>query len=498
MLLINPLPDYSLYLWESLSESTEEINQFKNTSLEVAGLKGDLIISSIPSPFTTSEGLETWQSVLSLRQPVTGKKPPASKPQKGYASDEQRKKYYLSMYELLSNSLIEGIAQGLSKFDIHLNQENEQQLVNKKISTLYNISALRQEDILSPNIPLFFLFNGNIFVSPPQKSAFDITNTLRFDAIFPIFRAIEFGANTFVLLYESSYFLDSSSMNEVVKEIVNLLNQHWIKVTSRIRNHKVNLTIHGKYLSSIAELTYYFNNLNKITGNNTTSSSSSSSNDRKITILLLENLLSPSIVPKTPNYVEELSDDEEDAIPIGLDEYKIEKQRIWKSLEPRNLPVNVNSLNGNISINCLTDGASALSKLINDVEGIWINGYHETFYPVLNGVFSKCNFNNMLVSDEVREMIIWLGIILQFPNLQSIRLTEKQSLNDNRTFNNYVSNIFPVEVISQPNLIFTIGGQITAEKFRVLESIIDVVCFLYYYYTIIFIFCFLHFIFYIL
>jgi hypothetical protein len=520
ILLIDPLPaQYSHSLCTSLAEALSDMDTFKATSLEAAGLKGDLIISPISSPFTTQEGEETWQNILNLRQPpaaaVSGKKPPAPKPQKGYATDEQRKKYYLSFYESLSNALLEGILHGLTEIDFMMNQIHEQKQINSSSSyaTLTQISSFRQEDIqpsvaLTPPVtplpatatttppPIFFTFNGDAFGSF-SGSAFDLQTSLKYESLSPLLPLIEYGAETIILLFEtdkkSPQEVSSSgdpSFPEIANEITAIISQQWNekKVPKKQQHQKVNLSLQTKYLATMAELNLFLDNQNKITmmsksprEGEAAAGAVGGGGVRNVTILLLENLLSPTLLPKTPEYVEEMSDDEEDAIPIGLKEFKEEKFKAWKSLEPRNLPVSIEVMGHPHTVNCFTDGAAALDRLVSEYHGIVIEGDSRSLFPSPNGVLTNWNFSNTLVSPQIREMMVWLGVVSHFPLIPSIRSeTDKTAAASGAAsellpFGDYLSFLFPTSTTPQPTLVITIGGRLTTEKIRFLEYAIDLV-----------------------
>jgi hypothetical protein len=535
ILVVNPLPEnYSCLLASPLAESFEEFDSFKATSLETAGLKGDLIISPIQSPFLTQEGQETWQTILAMRQSLAtgaagggaggGKKAPTggAKPQKGYASEEQRKKYYLSLYELISNALMEGILNGVMAVDhmmSEMSQRNQDKTTsststtnssssdNKAHSNLHLISAFRPEDLSppqalssSPPPPIFFSFNGDAFGSLAGKgSAFDIQNSMKLEFISSLLPLIESGAETIVLLFESTSGLTSGA--EVANEITSMLSQQWNEIiVPKIRRQKKQnkdptmppmVSIETKFIPTMAEL-----NFSLARDQDRTQDRELAAAERRVRIFLLENLLSSSLVPKTPAYVEEMSDDEEDAIPIGLTEFKESKVKAWQSLEPRDLPVTLPIVEtegeaalggageGPQTVNCLTNGAAALARLVSTCQGIFIEGDIRSLFPLPslspNGVLSNWNSSkpcvSALVSDRVRETMVWLEIVLQFPFLSSLRSeTNKTEL---ETFADYLSFLFPLlPSASQPTptLVISIGGQLTTEKFRFLESVIDLV-----------------------
>lgn len=441
----------------------KDIEGFQARSLENAGLKGDLIISPIMSPFTTEEGNETWQSVLTSRLPVQGKKPPAPKAQKGYASDEQRKKYYLSMYELVSGALLDGICQGISEIDTKMNDDYEQRLDRVGYSSLESSSAVRSDDLISKN-PVFLTFNGKCFGSL-LPSAFDVATSLKLALTSTLFQFAEYGADLIVLLFESAETVNS--LADAASEVASLLRAYTEKLPKR--KNRQSITFTTKYISSMAELDFYLENQMKISQNPRPVDC-----DRNVTVLLLENLSEASIVPKSPDYIEEVSDDEEDAIPIGISEYKEAKIKAWKALEPRNLPVSIQVLGKSYTINCLTDAAAALARLVLQYKAIVVQGDIGSFFPVSNSVLARSSFMNTLVTDRVRDSMNWLSVLLSFPKVSSLRSRENRSGAELYSFGDYLSYLFP-NSISDPSLIFTIGGTIRSTKFRFLEYAIDLV-----------------------
>lgn len=463
LLLIEPLPQTLHDFYSALAESLDEVESFQEKSLEHAGLKGDLIISPIMSPYTTEEGNETWQGVLSSRQPVTGKKPPASKAQKGYASDEQRKKYYLSMYEMISAALLDGICNGLSVIDSKLNNEYERKVNEVGYSSLQQCSSLRQED-LKPNTPVFLIFNGDCFGSL-SPSAFDVAASLKYSLICTLYQIAEYGANLIVLLFESINTSNAASA-DAASEITTLIGGYITKLPKR-KNRQI-LDFTSKYVSSMAELNFYLENQNKI------QSPQQIVGDRSVTILVVDNLLSPTIVPKSPNYVEELSDDEDDSIPIGLTENKLANVKAWESLEPRDISVSLQVLGKSCSVNCLTDAAAAINRLISQYNPTVIQGHLGSCFPVARGVLKRCNFLNALVTNGVRDSLNWLAILLAFPKVPFSRTSEDRTISELYSFGDYLSYLFS-HSISGPSLIITIGGTIKSTKFRFLENAIDMV-----------------------
>ncbi len=457
-LLLEPLPDYTVPLKNCLSASFTNMDAIRTNALEVAGLKGDLMISSIPSPFTSAEGHDQWQNILNPKQ-ISGKKPPAPKSQKGYANEDQRRKYYLHLYESLFNSLTEGIVQGLSEYDLDMNKLYEKNLREAGYSKTDQISTIRQVDILSTR-PAFLVFNGEPFLSPPQPSAFDITTVLRLEAIAPILSLMQSGASTIILLSET--FSDTTtSMNDIIQDLSELLTQKLLPNSKFSKNESIrDFTL--KYIPSLAELNYYFDNLKKIP----------IQQFKAVTILILENLASSCLVPQPPPYREVLSDDEEDSIPLGVNEYKTQQREVWTSAQPNILPVTINIMGGSTTIQCYSDTAAALSNLVSTTNGIWIEGSLSLLSPPSSGTLEKCLFQNNFVSDEIKKLLVWFRVISLFPTIRTTRSSPKSDI---QSLEDFISFLFPPENISDPSFVLTLGGLITTEKFRFLEKLLDLV-----------------------
>ena len=96
-----------------------------------------------------------------------------------------------------------------------------------------------------------------------------------------------------------------------------------------------------------------------------------------------------------------------------------------------------------------------------------------------NGVLRsiKCPGERFL-SMEIREMLLWCGVVKYNPLIQSIKSVEEPT-DSQMLIKSHFNRLFPqfdIESTSQsPNMLYVAGGELKIEKFRLLDDMIDMV-----------------------
>jgi len=469
-LAISPHPELSSTFQRVITNTVDNFSDFKNESLEISSINVDAEIPIIPSAFTTNEGAEFWNSILN-QDGVTGGKKSGGKSQKGAISDDQKKKYYLSMYQRVHESLIRELVSGLCAVDEVCHNSTEKKLAETGYNDLPLVSALRTEDIgiNDKNTPVFVYVDTTCFIFSDEDCISEASVRIRKqEALEPVVRAVEYGARNLVLLFSLNTRSALENPSQLGSSIETFLSKEF-SVLSRSRVTS-NIEFRVTFVPCLPTLKHllseYETEIKDISVN-------------IVNIFLLDNINSPSIVPSEIPYFEAESDDEADSIPIGLDEFAAEKLSIWKEGRPGTVAVDLPESCGNSTVYCIADVCAALSDIVKSTGGLWVEGHASHLFPSSDAT-PYCVTPKMFVSESVRNVAIWVGLVCQFPGLSLIRdQVQHKDMPDLSSdcdaifsFPQFVANLFPPEIV-HPKLIVTLGGNIQPEKFSMLDNLIE-------------------------
>jgi hypothetical protein len=212
--------------------------------------------------------------------------------------------------------------------------------------------------------------------------------------------------------------------------------------------------------------------------------------NNKIYVIVVENLNINSVVPCEPEYVESVSDDEEAPISIGAEESRDMKRNKWILNRPHRVEVLVETTDVDkkgqvtrVPIACYADTVSAVleafdrCKGVFSSNGVWVEGAPTRLFErnsKLN-LLAKENIGHRLLSNELRNTFLWAGICELLPNIESFFLNSEVS--DTQSTKSVISShlqaLFPRR--NSISTMIIIGGSARADKFMVMDQLIDLV-----------------------
>ena len=127
-------------------------------------------------------------------------------------------------------------------------------------------------------------------------------------------------------------------------------------------------------------------------------------------------------------------------------------------------------------VECFADPASAISEAyyrkptIRPHDVIWVEcSGAKIFDP--KSAFDELHVDGRFVSEQIREMFLWVGIFQILPAFAEFLVGEKGSVSW------HLGKLFPASVESKaaPTSTAVLGGSIRADKFCVLDQLLDLV-----------------------
>jgi hypothetical protein len=241
--------------------------------------------------------------------------------------------------------------------------------------------------------------------------------------------------------------------------------------------------------------------------NRGTSDANSAGAGRAVTVLVMEDLANSSVIvparPQLPEIVEE--DDDAPIDFIGLDEYYSYRADKWASADHR-VNVNVAGVVGNSSgasttlrsnsnfVSCLTDSLTALNEALSTYSSklAWVEGATNSLCQPESSVLYRADVcshvRDVCVSERIQQTLFWCRVMQSVPEARTHFQTATASASDasgslsnSALFSKCFTHLFPrsasAAAVSQPRLVVCLGGTATADKFRVLDEVLDMVRF---------------------
>jgi hypothetical protein len=224
-------------------------------------------------------------------------------------------------------------------------------------------------------------------------------------------------------------------------------------------------------------------------------------------VYILEDLSLPAVTPPEPVLPALVSSDDEPAIDIGYEESLVERQRVWDSNKPYHVPCDVVDSKGAMHVvDCYSDSTAALREIFvlsnSYHESIWVEANREVlFLPATSAIqkYSSTLKENILVSQEIRNMLVWIGLLQLMPRVADYIAQGNALVKRNQELANevagdgaeasegveaavevsaetkHIMNLFPLcdGVANIPKFTAVIGGSITTEKFAAIDNLID-------------------------
>jgi hypothetical protein len=510
LLLIHELPMDSITALASeiVGEIAEKIVDSHEAALTSAGILDPSVIPSIASPFTTEEGKEAWRNIVEYKPSggevdpkAKGGKPP-SKPAKGTATatapveltTEQVNSFYKAMFDGARASISDISVNMFAAVDELLSADASTKVYSSSCrvsrDALFDLSVVRKVDLASIHSGkvAFLNWEGDAFAEQEHvSSAFNVAKTNKAAAIQPILKLVEYEAQAIVLLYESNLTASSrggvSSILPHFDEISALIQakyeEHKLANDKLLKKNKQKPGYYKKLsflkFASFAEFYFEMDRLLSRPDYDLYFSET-------IPIVVLENIAIPGVVPSEPAYEEEVSDDEDAPVATGLQESILHRRKMWESKRPHRVKVTVNTGGGTYNrshtadVECFADPSSAISEAyyrkptIRPHDVIWVEcSGAKIFDP--KSAFDELHVDGRFVSEQIREMFLWVGVFQILPAFAEFLVDEKGSVSG------HLGKLFPASVESKaaPTSTAVLGGSIRADKFCVMDQLLDLV-----------------------
>ena len=517
LLLIHELPTDSITALASelIGEIAEKIVDSHDAALTGAGILDPSMIPSVASPFTTEEGKEAWRAIVDYKPAPSGGeadpkakggKPP-SKPAKGASAAapveltaEQVNAFYKAMFDGVRTSISDVSVNMFTAVEELLSADASTAAYSSSFSSsssrdaLFDLSVVRKADLASIHSGkvAFLNWDGGAFAEQGHvSSAFNVAETNKVAAIQPILKLVQYEAQAIVLLYESN--LTASTRGEALSimphfdEISALMQakyeEYQVVNDKLLKKNKQKPQGYYKKLSFLkfASFAEFYFEMDRLLSRSDYDLYFSET----IPIVVLENIAIPGVVPAEPAYEEVVSDDEDAPVATGLQESMLHRRKIWESKRPHRVKVTVNTGGGNsgtyhrshsAEVECYADPSSAISEAyyqkpaIRPHDVIWVECSGAKIFDPMSS-FDELHVDGRFVSEQIREMFLWVGVFRILPAFNEYIVDEKASVSG------HLCKLFPASAESKaaPTSTAVLGGSIRADKLSVLDQLLDVV-----------------------
>lgn len=555
LLVTHPLPETEIYEIASgiLGELAESVVDHHLAALEVCELKDmvlthNVVLSALPSPFTSAEGEAAWKHALTqtshIVEPEPGaKKGAAPKPTKNAPPPTEPTKqqvdfYYKTIYEGVRGSFLDAGVSVFTKVEELLQSEATTPLrkYGASLENLFQVGAVRLEDLTAgvtagaQGRMAFVAFDGGAFSQQSAvRSAFDVRRESKLRAIAPVLKLVEDGAKAVVLLYESSCVVPDPATDTVLPffdEFKNLISQQRADVVTKthraLRKLKQKPPTHKELVFyKYASFAEFYHHVDALLKEDTNSSQKNGFFNLNIPIILVENTRATGVVPPEPPLPELVEEDDEAPISIGEEESAAKRQRDWEARRPHRVQVTLDlSTSGGkrvgasakqqpstVRAECYAHAPSAIQEAFeimkerSSAPPLWVDAQAGKLYDPLSELpaLDRKLVSQRLVSDELREAYLWAGVLQLLPQAaeylgEALQPAAQSSAVDGAAdggpetvavatrsakelIAQHFARLFPYSAVSKkaPKAVVVLGGQIRAEKFVVLDHLIDLV-----------------------
>ena len=129
-----------------------------------------------------------------------------------------------------------------------------------------------------------------------------------------------------------------------------------------------------------------------------------------VPVLILEDLALPGVVPAEPPLPVEEEDDDEAPIPIGVADYALYRAEQWVKMRPHLVPVETSA--GTLGV--YSDAPAALQALCASHDGLWIDAVVDGFSQ--SNAICKLAVPFRVMSQGVRDVAVWSSVLASVPN----------------------------------------------------------------------------------
>lgn len=457
-------------------------------------------IPTLPSPFTSAEGAEAWDRALKTTSPnpdpPTDKKAakaPKNAPPPTAPTSQQVDYFYKEMYEFVRTGILEATER---LFDENSSLYRQQAKVLQKqlpiqLATIRDLAVPRSEDYFGKVV--FMSVDGDALVSDATTfSLFPLQLIALRRLVATLTELLTKEPKLVVLVTESPRTVASpSSMAEVVGRLQASLKESWAAYQHSDRRSRKKLKQPPReyrepdvfFSSTAAKLIYQLGNLLQ-TGSLDGMASSPEYFGTHAPIFVLENLQFDGVIPQEPDYISEESDEEEAPVYLGKDLARDYKYRKWVSHRPFSVPVAVlTEANEKVSQDCYCESYAAIRQILATAElagdqAIWVDDSIRGVYdPASTFVHEKvCDDlqGKRMVAPSTREGFGWYAVLRSMNSFQALvaDLSEEPL-----GVTKHLAALFPhcVRKGVAPMTTFVLGGEMRADKLRLLDEIIALV-----------------------
>jgi hypothetical protein len=394
----------------------------------------EITYDRLASPFTSTEGKEAWDQVLSSAvtfdkkkkgavglSPAPGSQGKGNKSNFMVASKEQVNIYYKNLYESARDCLYSIVD---SMFD------SVGEIVQRKSDSCYPLSndldiAMLQSSDVFPSYDIeeaksnptkrgqvvFVNIAGEYFTSVYAKqceSSFDTAASEKTKTLRTIEKVVSYGAKAVVCLYESYQGNDESFLESVIPAMESYFDvKNAETIASTADEVKVLFDIHP--CKTMAEIMYSLQQLSNqqpttnlpsprmpetprstiSTVNSITSPLKKKKKKRNldpitVPVFVLEDIRLPGVIPSTPAYEAVPASDDDIPLSIGEDDNNINIERSWYSKKHRQ-----SSMVDGIMVDCCTSPTFAIQEILGLAQSIqssssitWIEDSLQSVYPI--------------------------------------------------------------------------------------------------------------------
>ena len=382
----------------------------------------------------------------------------------------------------------------------------------------------------------FVALSGGAFSQQSSvHSAFDVKQANKLRAIAPILQIIEYGAKAVVMVCESDSTVSCPQEDALLPhfdEIKTLISQERAdfitKTNKTLRKLKQKPPVYKELVfSKYASFAEFYYHAESIFRQDASSGSSKNSYfNLNVPVILIENVLVPGVVPPEPPLEEIMSDDDEAPVLLGLEESQAKRRKDWEARRPHRVPVTLDLTKlsagapkrggsgskqqpPTVRVDCFAHAPSAVVEAFQLVSSatssapVWVDANLYKLYDSssLLPTLDRSVVTQRLVSEEVREACLWAGILQLMPQAETfLRHVPVSAAAPNEASADaesdgvttvaaptapsskdlvaaHFARLFPysAETKTAPVCTVVLGGSIRAEKFAVLDQLIDLV-----------------------
>ena len=524
-LALRPLPDLYAVTKNALRGAIDSIEQIAEHSRVEATIPLDFPIPPLVRSIDSPEAEAAWTRIISGSfveelNPADQKKknkdgPPVPKKEltkgkKGVVQENvaptelQICQYRRSLYHGIQKSIIDVCIDDMFAI-LDGTLERTAESSDSEAYHLENAAVIRDADLnLGEHTPIVFVnFDGGAFIEEDMRSAYEASEARRKAALESVCVAGDKGAAAIVLIFEMSsennigltddnwsllnnIHLIRKRLEGISEKAAEKYDKKWSKKRKGVRPPPPPPKYVVKACPSFAALEAEISSL------------PSKRQGRNVPVLVLETIcLQSKLVPDEPVQEEYVSDDDEPRIPLGQEAARADRTYKWTSQAPRRISVEV-YINGGLQvIPALTDVTAALNDIIQKCKQrsgglLWIEANPTSLFMPATSTLHKLKLDppGRLVSSQLRQALVWASVLSlqRAASVQRLRLAYEEKMNDSElegtnlemepSLLNFFSGLFPLPAAApRPRFLAVLGGQFTIEKLRLLDELIDHVCY---------------------